>query len=49
MSGQQQIAEKNSKMARMMNHIALGIGLAIIVAYIVYFVVAIKHDHKKSP
>ncbi|KAK9961390.1 hypothetical protein ABG768_009180 [Culter alburnus] len=49
MSGQQQIAEKNSKMARIMNHIALGIGLALIVVYIVYFVVVVKHHHKTSP
>jgi len=39
MSGQQQIAERNSKMARTVNHIALGIGLALLVVYIVCIIV----------
>lgn len=41
MSGQQQIAEKNSKMALTVNHIALGIGLAVFVLYIVYIIVVV--------
>ncbi|KAI7806926.1 synapse differentiation-inducing gene protein 1-like [Triplophysa rosa] len=38
-SGQQEIAEKNSRMARILNHTALGIGLAIFVLYIIYIIV----------
>ncbi|XP_067304098.1 interferon-induced transmembrane protein 1-like [Pseudorasbora parva] len=48
MSGQQQIAEKNSKMALTVNHVALGIGLALLVLYIVLAVVNNDH-HQKRP
>ncbi|XP_052002269.1 proline-rich transmembrane protein 1-like [Xyrauchen texanus] len=40
MSGHQQLAEKNSKMARILNHTALGIGLTIIVLYIIIVIVS---------
>ncbi|XP_042165577.1 annexin A11-like [Oncorhynchus tshawytscha] len=33
--GHQQIAEKNSRLARILNHTALGIGITVIVLYIV--------------
>lgn len=49
MTGQQQIAEKNSKMARTFNHIALGIGLAIFVLYIVYIIVVVVHSKQQQP
>lgn len=50
MTGQQQIAEKNSKMARTFNHIALGIGLALFVLYIVYIiVVVVNSNHQTTP
>ncbi|XP_055067203.2 uncharacterized protein [Misgurnus anguillicaudatus] len=41
MTGQPQIAEKNSKMALTLNHVALGIGLTIIVLYITIIIVSI--------
>lgn len=37
--GNQQMAERSSYLARNLNHAALGIGLAIIVLYIIYMVV----------
>ncbi|KAI7806161.1 putative interferon-induced transmembrane protein 3 [Triplophysa rosa] len=41
MSGQQQTAEKNSRTARILNHTALGIGLAFIVVYIIIIVLTV--------
>jgi len=50
MSGQQQIAERNSKMARTVNHIALGIGLAVLVSYTIYIIfVVVPHKHQTTP
>ncbi|TRY65385.1 hypothetical protein DNTS_018611 [Danionella cerebrum] len=45
MSGQQQQAEINSKMARILNHTALGIGLALLVFYITYVIVVVTTVH----
>nr|XP_055067131.1 synapse differentiation-inducing gene protein 1-like [Misgurnus anguillicaudatus]XP_055067132.1 synapse differentiation-inducing gene protein 1-like [Misgurnus anguillicaudatus] len=42
-SGLQQIAEKNSRIARILNHSALGIGLTILVLYIIYIVVYLQN------
>ncbi|XP_055067126.2 uncharacterized protein [Misgurnus anguillicaudatus] len=39
-SGHQQIAEKNSRMARILNHTALGIGITCTVLYIICIVVS---------
>ncbi|RXN20635.1 synapse differentiation-inducing gene protein 1-like [Labeo rohita] len=44
MSGQQQLAETNSKMALNLNHTALGIGIVIMVLYITLIVVNSKHQ-----
>lgn len=42
--GNRQLAEKNSQTARKLNHAALGIGLSIIIIYIVLsFVVGFSH------
>lgn len=50
MSGQQQIAENNSKMALTVNNIALGIGLALTVVYIVcVVVVAVNGQQETTP
>jgi len=49
MSGQQQIAERNSKMARTVNHIALGIGLAVIVVYIACIIVVHSKQQTTPP
>ncbi|XP_016313701.1 tumor suppressor candidate 5 homolog [Sinocyclocheilus anshuiensis] len=38
-SGQRELAEKNSKMARTLNHIGLGIGLVVIVLIIIIQIV----------
>ncbi|XP_055067143.1 uncharacterized protein [Misgurnus anguillicaudatus] len=39
MSGQQQLAEKNSRMARILNHTAVGLGITFIVVYIIIVIV----------
>ncbi|XP_051721060.1 synapse differentiation-inducing gene protein 1-like [Ctenopharyngodon idella] len=50
MSGQQQIAENNSKMALTVNHIALGIGLALFVVYIAcVIVVSVNSQQEITP
>ncbi|XP_056331248.1 synapse differentiation-inducing gene protein 1-like [Danio aesculapii] len=50
MSGQQQLAESNSKMARTLNHTALGIGLALLVFYIIYVAVVVTNtQHSTDP
>ncbi|XP_051575437.1 proline-rich transmembrane protein 1-like [Myxocyprinus asiaticus] len=41
MSGHQLLAETNSKMARTLNHAALGIGLTVVVLYIIIVIVNI--------
>ncbi|XP_051576237.1 interferon-induced transmembrane protein 1-like [Myxocyprinus asiaticus] len=49
-SGQQQIAEKNSKTARTLNHAALGIGLAFLVVYIIIIVIVnVTYYNRYSP
>ncbi|KAK7146868.1 hypothetical protein R3I94_009650 [Phoxinus phoxinus] len=48
MSGQRQIAEKNSKMARTFNHIALGIGLAAFVLSIVCIIVVVVNTQQTT-
>ncbi|XP_052000685.1 dispanin subfamily A member 2b-like [Xyrauchen texanus] len=48
-SGQQQLAEKDSKTARSLNYAALGIGLAFLVAYIVIIVVNVVKVTNGSP
>ncbi|XP_041701119.2 calcium-binding protein P [Coregonus clupeaformis] len=37
--GHQQIAERSSRLARILNHAALGIGITVIILYIVYAVI----------
>ncbi|KAL0984985.1 hypothetical protein UPYG_G00151450 [Umbra pygmaea] len=37
--GHQQMAEKNSRLARILNHSALGIGITFIILYIVYIII----------
>ncbi len=38
-SGRRELAEKNSKTARTLNHVAVALGLIIIVVYIIYYFV----------
>uniref|UniRef100_W5M770 Si:rp71-77l1.1 n=2 Tax=Lepisosteus oculatus TaxID=7918 RepID=W5M770_LEPOC len=39
--GNQEAAQRNSRLARILNHTALGIGIAIIILYIIYFTVIV--------
>ncbi|XP_052434049.1 synapse differentiation-inducing gene protein 1-like [Carassius gibelio] len=43
MSGQQQLAEQNSRMAFTLNNTALGIGIVILVLYVTLIIVNTKH------
>ncbi|XP_051515862.1 proline-rich transmembrane protein 1-like [Myxocyprinus asiaticus] len=50
MAGHQLMAVKNSRMARIFNHTALGIGLALFVLYIIYItVVVVNAGNHDSP
>ncbi|KAF4102819.1 trafficking regulator of GLUT4 1-like [Onychostoma macrolepis] len=42
-SGRRELAEKNSKTARTLNHVAVVLGLIIIVLYIIYYFVLINN------
>ncbi len=44
MSGQQQLAERNSKMAFTLNNTALGIGIVILVLYVTLIITNTKHQ-----
>lgn len=44
MSGQQNLAERNSKMAFTLNNTALGIGIVILVLYVTLIIVNSKHQ-----
>nr|XP_023844496.1 synapse differentiation-inducing gene protein 1-like isoform X2 [Salvelinus alpinus] len=43
--GHQQVAERSSRLARILNHSALGIGITVIILYIVYVVILAKDIH----
>ncbi|XP_055068042.2 uncharacterized protein [Misgurnus anguillicaudatus] len=51
MSGHQQLAEKNSRMARTLNHSALGIGITFILLYIIYIACTLTYiqNHARWP
>ncbi|XP_016394099.1 proline-rich transmembrane protein 1-like [Sinocyclocheilus rhinocerous] len=47
-SGWRELAEKNSKTARTLNHVAVALGLIIIVVYIIYYFVLINNMNQRN-
>ncbi|XP_050987974.1 synapse differentiation-inducing gene protein 1-like [Labeo rohita] len=47
-SGRRELAERNSKTARTLNHVGVGVGLISLVAFIIYYVMVLNEINKMT-